>query len=95
MDGYTLGTFAGSATSLAFSYFPGLQSWFAGLTSDKKSLFNLVVLAVVSIGIYLLNCQGIYQFNLGCDREGLIELVKVFFSALVGSQATYVATKRL
>jgi hypothetical protein len=95
MDGFTLGTIAGSVSSLAFSYFPGLASWFAGLTGDKKSLFNLVVLVTVAIGIYVSNCYGIYQIGLTCDQAGILDLVKIFFAALVGSQATYVATKRL
>lgn len=95
MDSIALGTLAGSVTSLFFSYFPGLKGWFDTLESDKKSLVNLVVLAVVSIGAYVSNCYGIYKLGLACDQQGLVELVKLFIATVVGSQSTWLATRRL
>lgn len=95
MDSIALGTLAGSVTSLFFSYFPGLSTWFSGLESDKKSLFNLVVLALVTIGAYVSNCYGIYQLGLVCDQQGLVDLIKLFVATVVGSQSTWLATRRL
>lgn len=95
MDTITLGALAGSVSSLAFSYFPGLKSWFDAQTGDKKALVNLLVLAIVSVGAYLLNCYGYYDLNLACDQQGIVELVKLFFATLVGSQTTWLATRRL
>lgn len=95
MDSMTLGALAGSVSSLVFSYFPGVKSWFDGLSSDKKALVNLLVLALVSVGAYIANCYGIYELGLACDNDGLVDLVKLFFATLVGSQTTWLATRRL
>lgn len=95
MDSIALGALAGSVSSLAFSYFPGVKSWFEGLSGDKKALVNLLVLAIVSVGAYIANCYGVYELGLVCDKAGLVDLVKLFFATLVGSQTTWLATRRL
>lgn len=95
MDSITLGALAGSVSSLLFSYFPGLKSWFDVQPSDRKAFVNLLVLAMVAMGAYLVNCYGIYDLGIVCDKSGLVELVKLFFATLVGSQTTWLATRRL
>lgn len=95
MDYIALSTLSGSVLSLFFSYIPGLKEWFGLLDGQKKSLITLCALVLTTAGMYAISCTGIYNVGVSCDKIGLVELVKVFFAALVANQGTYLATKKL
>jgi len=86
---------SGAALSLLFSYFPGLNTWFAAKSSDVKRLIMAGVLLVVSAAIFGLSCAG-YGSDIGitldCSKEGVIGLVKVFILALIANQGAYALT---
>lgn len=90
-----LALIAGSVLSLLFSYFPGLNVKFAGLSGEIKRLIMLGLLAVVAGAIYGLNCAG-FGNEIGtivaCNRDGALALAKVFILALIANQSTYSAS---
>lgn len=87
-----LALISGSVLSLLFSYFPGLNAKFAGLSSEVKRLIMLALLAVVAGAVYGLNCGG-FGADIGviiaCDRTGAISLVQAFILALIANQSIY------
>lgn len=94
MNSIELSALAGSVSSLLFSRFPVVKAWFGALDPNVKSIVNLCLLGLVAVGIYATSCLGWYP-SVSCDNQGVLELVKVFLAALVGSQSTYLATKKL
>jgi len=86
---------SGAVLSLLFSYFPGLNTWFAAKSSDVKRLIMAGVLLVVSAAIFGLSCAG-YGSDIGitldCSKEGVIGLVKVLILALIANQGAYALT---
>ena len=49
---------AGVLLSLAFSYLPGLNGWFASLEGTHKRLVMLAALVLVAAGAFALSCAG-------------------------------------
>ena len=45
--------------SLLASYFPALATWFAGLSSERKSYIMIAAMAVVTVAVYVLVNAGI------------------------------------
>lgn len=84
-----LGSVAGTVLSLLFSYVPGLNVKFAGLSPDSKRLVMLGVLLLTSLTLYGLRCGGIIDTGFACDRNGVIQLITIFFMALIGNQSVY------
>lgn len=87
-----LATIAGIVLSLLFKYFPGLNTWFAGLTKTVKRLVMLGLLLAVGLGAYGLSCVGLGSFlgiELVCDQEGLWALLAIIFSAGFGNQLAF------
>lgn len=92
MDAAGLSGVAGAILALLFAYIPGLNTWYAGKSSEYKSLLMLGLLALVAGGAYGLACLGWaadFGIAVSCDKEGGIALLKAFLAALVANQATY------
>lgn len=92
MTAELLSSVAGIVLSLLFSYVPGLNAWFAGLDSVKKSLIMLGALLLVAGGIYGIACIGwgeAWGITMTCDQAGLQQLVTAFILAAVSNQAAY------
>lgn len=91
----TLILIAGAFLSLLFSYFPGLNTWFAAKSPDIKRLIMVGVLFVVSGAIFGLSCAG-YGSEIGvtvdCNKAGLIGLLKIFILAIIANQGAYAVT---
>lgn len=87
---------AGALLSLAFSYFPRLNTAYAALDEASKKIVMFVLLLVVAIGVYSLSCAGLlfdmFALELACDRGGAILLFHAFFSALFANQGMYTIT---
>src|SRR3972149_827285 len=62
------------------------------LAPELKRLIMLGVLLATTITIYALNCEGIIDTGLACDRTGIIQLVTIFISTLIANQSTYSLT---
>lgn len=85
---------AGAILSLLFSYVPGLDGWYAGLEATHKRLVMLVLVVLVSAGIYGLGCYGLISTTVKCDQAGLMAAINVFFSVLVANQAAYLISAK-
>lgn len=83
---------AGILISLALSYIPKLKQKWASMDGDYKRLILLVVLLVVSLAVWLINCYGLEAYLISCDAAGLWGLAKVYVIALIANQATYPLT---
>ena len=91
MTGTTLVSLAGILLSLAFSYIPGLQGWFAALNGQYKRLVMLAALLIVAIGVYISTCAG-YSAQVTCDIAGAQQLISLYLSAMIANQAAYMIT---
>lgn len=84
-----LAAIAGAVLSLAFSYIPGLNTKFAALSVEAKRLIMAGLLALISVVLYFLNCGNILLVGLTCDKDGIIQLVWIFISAVVANQSVF------
>lgn len=87
---------AGVVLSLLFSYVPGLNTWFAALSSLYKRLIMLGLLFLSALGLFSLACWGLLAdlsgMQLTCDRPGLLGLAQVFVMAVIANQSAYAIT---
>ncbi len=97
MTAETLTAIAGSILSLAFSYLPGLKSWYGTLDGSAKRLVMLVLLALTTLSLYALACTPyaeLLQIDTTCDASGAVALLRLLLSALIANQAVYSLTPR-
>jgi uncharacterized protein YacL len=87
-----LSMIAGVILSLAFSYIPKMNTWFAALPPEIKRLIMLALLFVTSGVIFGLGCAGIVQAGLTCDKQGVVQLVWCFVLAVIANQGVYSIT---
>jgi uncharacterized protein YacL len=80
---------AGAILSLLFSYLAGLNVKFAALPPEKKRLIMAVILALISGVIYGLGCANIFQTNISCNQNGIIQLASIFITAIITNQGVY------
>ena len=92
MDEIKLALISGAVLSLAFSYIPGLNAWFAGLESTIKRLIMGGLLLLVALAVYGLACLGWYDVGITCDQAGAVSLFTTFMMALIANQSTYAIT---
>jgi hypothetical protein len=88
-----LSAISGVVLSLIFSYVPGLKSKFDALDPTQKRVVMLVLLAVVSIAIWLSSCNGWFVYAV-CDQAGLKELITIFVLAMVANQSTFLLSPK-
>lgn len=97
MTAETLTAVAGAVLSLAFSYLPGLQGWYAALDGTTKRLVMLALLSATAAGCYALACTPYAaQWGIGvsCDAGGAVMLLRLLLSAAIANQAAYSLTPR-
>ena len=89
---------SGALLSLAFAYLPGLNARYEALDGVYKRLIMLVLLAVVAVGSLAIACAGFApQFELEgvvCDQAGAVELLRVFFAAVVANQTAFLVAPK-
>ena len=95
MTAETIAAISGVLLSLAFSYVPGLKTWYENQTAQTKSLIMLAFLVVVSASAFGLACAGWFGVNITCDQAGIEQLVSAFVLALMANQSTYLVTRKL
>ncbi|MEN6623821.1 MAG: hypothetical protein ABFD50_20010, partial [Smithella sp.] len=66
-----------------FAYFPKLNTSYAGLSSEKKSLIMIGMLLVTSIAIAVLASYGVIQT---AEPVTWVTVARVFISALIVNQ---------
>ena len=79
----------GIGLSWLFAWFPGLRVWYAGLKPAVKSGIMLGLLALFSVGIYVLAFYGIITTT---EPVTVVRLILVFFIATTINQTTYKVT---
>jgi hypothetical protein len=84
----TLAAIAGVVLSLLFSYVPGMREWFDALEGTYKRLLMLALLAIVSVGIFVLGCAGVVQ-GIPCTQDGGWQLLQLFIAAAIANQTAY------
>lgn len=89
MTATELSAIAGVVLSLIFSYVPGLSTWFAGKSSEVKSLVMLAVLVATAAGIYGVGCLGWFDTGIACTGAGALELGKILLVAVIANQSTH------
>lgn len=92
MSSDLLASYSGILLTLIFSYVPGLNEKYAGLSDTYKKLIMLGMLALVSLGVVGLACSGFgadFGVDVACDKNGFVAVIKAFVFALVANQAAY------
>jgi hypothetical protein len=84
----TLSMAVAAILSLLFSYFPGLNTWYAGVSKEIKSTIMIGLLVLTALIIYFGSCLGLFN-AVTCDQQGLWTLTQVFFFALIANQSTF------
>jgi len=79
-------------TSLACSYFPGLNTWFAVKDSGNKERFQLGIVTLICILTAVLNYTGVWVL-LPVGNEGIITLVIIWGTTLYSNMTAYNYTK--
>lgn len=77
----------GLILALVFAYFPKLNTWYAGLQTEVKSLIMIGLLLATTVVITLLT---VYEVIPAPGPVTWFSVVKVFFAALIVNQPTYV-----
>lgn len=80
---------ASGLLSLAFSYIPGLEGWYAGLDPTRKRLVMAGALLLSTIGIYAYGCAGRLTTDFTCDANAAWDLATGFVLAIMANQTTY------
>lgn len=82
--------FAGVILSLCFSYIPKLNVWYAAKSEEFKKLVMLVLLLVVTAGIFVLGCFNIIPVeSFTCERQTAVKFFYLFILALISNQSVY------
>lgn len=94
MTSNELSALAGVLLSLAFSYLPGLRTWYADQSPEVRSLVMLVALLSAGLLAFAVSCSGIQQV-VACSEPGVKSLLVAFGSAAAANVTTYTLTKRI
>jgi len=89
--------YAAATLSLLVAYVPGLNTWFEGLSGIYKRLVMLVLLFIVSLGALGIACTGnadVFGLTTICDYNGMVALARVFATAVIANQATFLITPK-
>jgi hypothetical protein len=92
-----LSSVTGALLSLVFSYLPGVEGWYQKLEPVHKRLVMLGLLALTSLAIFGLGCTSwanALGIPIACSQDGAIALLRVFITALVVNQSTYLISKK-
>ena len=78
--------------AVIFARFPILRTKFAAISTEAKSGIMLGLMAIVVLGVYLLQCYGWIDAGITCDKIGLQQIVTWYVLAVISNQATYMIT---
>jgi len=80
---------AGVTITLLFKYFPGLNVWFAKKLEAEKQLWMLVMMILVSGGIFGGGCIDLFKVNITCSIQGGWELAGILITGIVANQGVF------
>jgi hypothetical protein len=83
-----LGAVAGIVLTLAFSYIPGLNAWFAKLNKEQQQLGMLLALVVAALLIGGAGCLG-WTSSVVCNADGLRDVGEALLFAIIANQSVY------
>ena len=79
---------AGIVLALVFDYFPGLNTFYAGLSKNAKKGIMIALLGVVSAIVMAASCIQIYD-AVTCDTAGVTLLIQAFVQAAIANQVAH------
>lgn len=86
----SLALIIGSVVSLLFSYFPGLNTWFAAKEDSTKRLIMVGLMVVTSAAIFGLGCANILNMDgFVCGQESILQFVSILISSIIANQGVY------
>lgn len=85
MTAEQISAFAAVLLSLAFSYIPNANTWYAALGPVNKRLLMLALLAVVAGGALVYNCQA----ATACLQANYQTYLNSLWDAAVANQVTF------
>lgn len=97
MDSVELAAFAGAILAIAIAYIPGFESWFAKRTPIEKRQVVVGLLTLAALIVVGISCVPAFTnllpagWVIACTSFGITEFVKIWLTAFVASQATFVA----
>lgn len=80
---------AGVIVTLLFKYFPGLNTWFAKKTENVKQLWMLIIMVIVSAGVFGGGCIDLFKINIACSLDGGWQLVGILITGIVANQGVF------
>lgn len=80
---------AGFLLSLAFSYIPKLNTWYAKMSEEVKKLVMAGLILVTLIVVFVLQCYGYASTNMECSVNGVLNALITYSLALAANQGTY------
>ena len=89
-----LALIAGGVLSLAFSYIPGLNTWYAKFDDTTKRGYMAILLLIVAAGLFGLQCANILFIGIACTQAGAQSIVWIYILAIVGNQSTFSISPR-
>jgi hypothetical protein len=100
LTGAVLLSIIGALLSVVFTWFPGLNTWYAGLQKDAQSGVMLGLLVLAAAVVMALGCFNlIVVVGLVCTGPGILNMVinlaVGLIGAMVANQGTYGLTKNL
>jgi hypothetical protein len=76
--------------TLAFSYFPKLNTWYAAKSTNFKKLFMAGLLLATLLVIFALNCFGLVAAaGLVCTKVGFLDVLIVYVVAIAINQGIF------
>jgi hypothetical protein len=100
LTGAVLLAIVGALLSAVFTWFPGLNTWYAGLAKDAQSGIMLGLLVLAAVVVIVMGCNGLIAVaGLVCTQAGIlsmvVNLVVGLLAAMTANQGTYGLTKSL
>jgi len=87
-----LAALCGIVTSVVFSYFPGVKTWFDAKPANVKRLLQVGVAVVVAAVVFGLGCAGIVTAD--CSTAGALAMARLIIVFVVANQTAYAVTPR-
>lgn len=83
----------GSVVSLAFSWLPFLNTWYAGKTEKFKKNFMLLMLLLTTAGLYAGMCFDLLTLTgMACDAPSGVTLLYYYLLAVIANQSVFKIT---
>lgn len=86
---------ASALLSLAFSFIPKLNTWYAAHTDAFKKWVMLGLIFLVLAVVFALSCANVLQSNLTCTVQGALDALVTYIFAIAINQGIFKITPQL